>query len=124
MDTSQLEENIFSALISDSQLMELLPNSDCSIFHLKAPSVYPDYPIIVFSPISDVPILHGDNSENLRRITFRFHIISDNSSYPPIYNAVKRIMSDLGFSRVQSTPFLDEDNKFMLISDFKITIGV
>lgn len=124
METVQLEENIYSALTADENLMELLPNRESSIFHLKAPSVspsvYPNLPIIVYSPISDVPVLHGDNRETLHRVTIRIHIITGENDCSEIYSEVKRIMSDLGFTRLQATPFVDEYEKFMLIVDFKI----
>lgn len=122
METVQLEENIYSALTADENLMELLPNRESSIFHLKAPSVYPEFPIIVYSTISDVPVLHGDNLETLNRITIRIHIITGENDYSEIYSAVKRIMSELGFTRLQSTPFIDEDGFFMMITDFKIIL--
>ena len=86
-------------------------------------SEYPDYPILVYTPISDVPVLHGDNAENLHRVTIRIHIITGEVDYSEIYAAVKRLMTALGFTRVQATPFIDADGKRMLVVDFKIVIG-
>ena len=123
METAQLEEKVYRSLKEDETITGLLPNGDKSFFHLKAPSVYPNYPILVYSVISDVPVLHGDNLENLHRVTIRIHIISDENEYPPLYEAVRRVMSQLGFTRVQSTPFIDEYGNFMMIADFKILIG-
>lgn len=123
METVQLEENIYSALTADENLMELLPNRESSMFHLKAPSVYPDLPIIVYSPISDVPVLHGDNWETLHRVTVRLHIITGENDYSELYAEVKKVMAELGFTRLQSTPFIDEDGFFMMITDFKIILG-
>lgn len=123
METSQLEELIFSTLINDENLMELLFNRESSIFYLQAPSVYPNYPILVYSPISDVPVKHGDNFENAHRVTVRIHIIANVEVCPNIYSAIKRIMSELGFTRLQTTPFVDEGGKYMLIADFKIILG-
>ena len=123
MTTAQLEEKIYSALTADENIMELLPNRESSIFHLKAPSVYPDLPIIVYSPISDVPVVHGDNLENIHRVTIRIHIITGEIDYVELYAQVKRLMEELGLTRIQSTPFIDEDGKFMMITDWKIILG-
>lgn len=122
MTTAQLEETVYAALVNDNTIMGLLHNRESSIFHIRAPAVYPDYSILVYSVISDVPALHADNAENAHRITIRIHIITGKNDYAPIYAAVKRVMSDLDFIRVQSTPFLDEDGKFMMITDWKIIL--
>lgn len=121
METSELEEKIFSALKNDKKILELLPDGESSIFHLQAPSVVSDFPILVYSPISDVPILQGDNFEKLHRVTIRIHIIAD-GDYSEIYSEVKRIMTESGFTRVQSTPFI-EDGKKIMAADFKKIIG-
>ena len=117
METSRLEEMVYSALKNDTEIMGLLPKGESSIFHLQAPEVYPDYPVLVYSPIDDTPILHGDNIEQLHRITIRIHIIADD--YSALYLAVKRVMTGLNFVRLQSTSFI-EDGQKMLITDFKI----
>lgn len=122
METSELEEKIYTALASDTVLTGLLPNGESSIFHLQAPSTYPELPILVYSPISDVPILHGDNSEELHRVTIRIHIITGKNDYSELYFEVKRIMTEMEFTRVQSTPFID-DGKKMMIADFRKVIG-
>lgn len=122
MTTAQLEEKIYSAFVEDENLVGFLPNGTKSIFHIRTPSVKPDYPILVYSVLSDVPSLHGDNEENFHRVTMRIHIITGDGDYPQIYAKVKRIMTDLGFVRLQSTPFLDEDGTFMLVTDWKIIL--
>lgn len=121
METAQLEAEIYSALKNDTEIMGLLPNGESSIFHLQAPETYPEYPILVYSPISDVPVLHGDNAEKLHRVTIRIHIISGKNDYSELYCAVKRVMSDLGFTRVQATPLIKDGEK-MLVTDFKKVI--
>lgn len=123
MTTAQLEEQVYTTLKNDNEIKGFLPNGEESFFHIRAPSVYPDYPILVYSVISDVPVLHGDNFENLHRVTIRIHIIVDKEDYPPLYEAVKRVMYELGFTRIQTTPFIDENGKFMMIADFRIITG-
>ena len=111
---------MYKALIEDTALMELLSKDDNSIFHLQAPSVYPDYPILVYSVISDVPALHGDNLENLHEVTMRIHIIDGT---PQIYETVRSLIQDLGFTRQQTTQFI-EDGKTIQAVDFEIITGV
>ncbi len=123
MQTTELESTIYAAMTADENLMELLPNRESSIYHLQAPSVYPDLPIIVYSPISDVPVLHGDNSETLHRVTIRLHIVTGENDYSELYAVIKNLMAELGFTRVQSTPFRDEDGEFIMITDWKIILG-
>ncbi len=123
METCELEEMVYSALKNNSEMMELLPKGESSIFHFKAPSVYPDFPILVYGQISDVPTLHGDNREKLHRVTIRIHIITGEGDYAALYSAVKNIMGEMGFTRVQATPFIDQDGVRMMIADFKIVIG-
>lgn len=122
METAQLEEKIYAALIGDTELMGLLPKGNRSIFHLQAPAEYPDYPILVYTPISDVPVLSADDAENLHRVTVRVHIITGDADYSKIYAAVKRLMAGLEFTRVQARPLID-GGKRMLVVDFKIVIG-
>lgn len=123
METVQLEEKVYAALLADEILMDLLPNREQSIFHLQAPAgEYPREPCIVYTPISDVPVLAADNAEELHRVLMRIHIITEDGNYADIYKAIKRIMSELGFSRQQATPLADRGKK-MLAVDFKIIIG-
>ncbi len=123
METSELEATVYAGLIADEILMGLLPEGAESVFHLQAPSdEYPRTPIIVYSPISDVPVLHADNAEELHRVIIRIHIITVDGAYDEIYRAVKRVMSELGFTRVQATPIAGRGKK-MLAADFRIVIG-
>ena len=123
METYELEEQIFSALTADDRLIELLPNGAKSIFHYVAPSTL-KYPAIVYSPISDVPALSGDNRELAHRVTIRIHVItsarntkSDQEKFREVCGRVKIIMTSLGFTRRQTLPFV-EDGSAMLIFDF------
>ncbi len=123
METAELEEKLYSALINDTELMDLLPDREKSIFHLQAPSDdYPRNPIIVYTPISDVPVLATDDLETLHRVLIRIHIITVDGAYRGIYGAIRRIMCGLGFSRYQTTPITGRGKK-ILTADFKIIIG-
>lgn len=123
METTQLEELVYSALKNDSEIVELLSKGESSIFHLQAPAVNPDLPYLVYTTASDVPILHGDNSEKLHRVTLEIHIVTGDGDYSALYLAVKRVMTGLDFTRLQSTPFVGYDGTRMLITDFKKIIG-
>lgn len=123
METYELEEQIYSAFVANERLIELLANGAQSIFHYVAPAKY-KYPAIVYSPISDVPALAGDNREIAHRVTIRIHVITsakntfeEQQKFLEVCKLVKEIMTGLRFIRHQSTPmFLD--GKAMLIHDF------
>lgn len=125
METPELEKQVFTALISDAELMTLLPNGALSIFHYVMPSSLPDkYPAVVYSTISDVPALAGDNQELAHRVTIRIHVITrekntvtEQAKFLNACKAIKRIMTCLGFVRRQTTPFL-EDGRAILIYDY------
>ena len=125
METVDLEEEVRSALIGNADLMAVLPNGENGIYHYVAPSADPTrYPIIVYSPISDVPAIHGDNREIAHRVTIRIHIIAaqkrsrvDEYNFVMACRLIREIMQSLGFARRQTIPFLD-DGKVMRIFDF------
>ena len=123
METYELEEEIFSAFLADERLIEILPNGAKSIFHFVAPATL-KYPAIVYSPISDVPALSGDNREVAHRVTIRIHVITKKDctkaefeTFRETCGHVKKIMTDLEFVRRQTTPLVD-DGKTMLVFDF------
>ena len=125
METYELEKEIHAALISNAELMSVLPLSDKAIFHHVAPTVESKrYPIIVYSPISDVPALTGDNREIAHRVTIRIHVVAsqkrfdaDERNFMAACRLIKDIMTTLGYFRRQTTPFVD-DGKIMSILDF------
>lgn len=125
METYELEEEVYQNLASDTALMTILPNGAKSIYHLQAPTVDPArYPILVYAPISDVPALSADNVEIAHRVTIRIHVITlvsgsiaDYENFIECCKLVKKIMTGLNFSRVQSNLFVD-DGKKMMIFDF------
>ena len=125
METYELEEKIYNALTDDAELMALLPRGAESIYHYVAPSNLPDkYPLLVYSTISDVPALAGDNEEIAHRVTIRIHVITaerntvaEQEKFRQTCAAVKRIMKGLLFVRRQTTPYVEE-GKAMLIFDY------
>jgi pantothenate kinase len=123
METSEIEEMVYSALINNETIMELLPNGESSIYHLQAPENYPSYPTLVYAPISDVPILHADNKEKMHRVTIRIHIVTEDGQYWELYDEIKKVMAELDFIRVNTTPMIIKGEK-MLVIDFKKITGV
>lgn len=125
METYELEEEVRAALKGNADLMAVLPNGENAIYHHVAPTVAPtSYPIVVYSPISDVPILSGDNREMAHRVTFRIHVIASQKRFELEENKFKaacklilEIMTGIGFFRHQTTPFL-YDGKIMSVIDF------
>ena len=125
METYELENLVRAALIGNEELMSVLPLGERSIFHHVAPTIEQKrYPILVYSPISDVPVLAGDNSEIAHLVTIRIHVIAlqkrfevDEQNFIAACKLVKKIMTGLNFARRQTTPFID-DGKIMTILDF------
>ena len=125
METHELENEVYAALTGNVELLDVLPLREKAIYHYAAPSADPKrYPIIVYSTISDVPALAGDNREVAHRVTIRIHVIAalrrtetDKQNFIAACRLVKNIMEDLGFVRRQTTPFVD-DGKLMNIYDF------
>lgn len=123
METMELDTAVFAGLSGDSSLTALLPNGADSIFHLRAPSDnLSRYPAIVYSVISDVPALIGDDDEIAHRVTYRIHVITLDGQYGALYRHIHRVMAGLGFSRIQSQPYSEDDEKILLI-DYRIGVN-
>ena len=125
MKTSELEVQIKAALVGKENLLENLPLRERGIYHYIAPTVEPGrYPIIVYSPISDVPALSGDNQEIVHVVTIRIHVIAsqkrfdlEERNFLAACDLVEEVMTDLGFVRRQTTSQV-EDGKVMKVLDF------
>lgn len=125
METFELESAVRAALINNADLMAVLPNGENGIYHYVAPSADPTrYPIIVYSLISDVPAIHGDDREIAHRVTIRIHVIAaqkrfsvDERNFVMACRLIREIMQSLGFVRRQTIPFIGE-GKVMRIFDF------
>ena len=123
VETMELEAQVYSALTSDSALIALLAKGTKSIFHLQAPGDNNTrYPCLVYSPISDVPALVGDDIEVTHRVTIRIHVVTIDGQYNVIYRHINRIMQEMGFTRVQTTQYIDDGRK-VLITDYKIGVS-
>lgn len=122
METIALEDAVYTAMAGDMSLVALLPNGEESIFHLQAPSdTVTRYPVIVYSPISDVPALSADDFEAAHRVTIRLHILTRDGQYSAIQRHIHRILQGLGFVRVQTMPYR-EDGEIVLITDYRIGV--
>lgn len=125
METYELESIVRNALVSNTELMNALPLGSKAVYHHVAPTVEPKrYPIIVYSPISDVPHVSGDNRELAHRVTIRIHVIAsqkrfeaDENNFITACRLAREIMLGLGFVRQQTTPY-SEGGKIMRILDF------
>ena len=123
METVELEAQIYRALTEDAALMALLSDGSNSVFYLRAPGGEAGrYPILVYSPISDVPIFAADDVEAAHRVTFRIHIVTLDGQYGGIYRRVHHVMEGLGFTRTQTTPYVEGEEK-MLVVDYKIGVS-
>ena len=90
------------------------------VYHHYSPN-NKDFPNIIYSVISDVPGLHGDDKELNANITIRLYIITKDGVYYNIQKAINNIMVNLGWSRGQSTE-LTQDNFKVKTLDYKISI--
>ena len=107
----------YDALKSDKALTSKLAGRAKGIYHLHGPDAG-SYPVIVYSVLSDVPALHGDNAEIERRVTVRIHIMTKDGQYGAIYADVQRILLGLGFMRVQTNEIYD-DGLRILVADYR-----
>ena len=90
METAELETQVYSALSGDPFLTAMLAKGADSIFHLQAPGdTRARYPALVYAPVSDVPVLIGDDVELAHRVTIRLHIITLDGRYGDIYRCVQ-----------------------------------
>ena len=122
METAELEAQVYGALSGDSSLTAMLGKGADSIFHLQAPGdTRSRYPALVYAPVSDVPALAGDDMELAHRVTIRLHIITLDGRYGDIYRCVHRIMEGLGFARFQTTPYIDDGEKILIV-DYRIGV--
>lgn len=90
------------------------------VYHHYSPE-NKDFPNIIYSVISDVPALHGDNKELTSNITLRLYVITKDGNYYNIQKSINNIMINLGFSRGQAVE-TTQDNYKVKTLDYKISI--
>lgn len=94
------------------------------VYRIAAPAkVYDRCPYLVYSVVSNVPALSGDNVEHYARVTFRLHIVTADGAYKTLYQEVCTAMQELGFYRVQTNE-QREDKIFYAIVDFRIGVEI
>lgn len=122
METAELEAAVYGALTSDTTLTAMLADGADSVFHLQAPAdLESRYPALVYSTISDVPAIAGDDDEITHRVSMRIHIMTLNGDYAGPYRRVCADMASLGFSRYQAYSYI-EDGQIIMIADFRIGV--
>ena len=122
METEKVEEKIYSALKSDSELISKIAGIE-SIYHLQAPAhELTKYPCIVYSPISDVPFFHADNHILAHKLSIRIHIITLDGEYAEIAEDIHRIMTGLKAKRYQSIPYAENKEKILIV-DYRMLVN-
>ena len=99
---------------------ELKTQLKINVYHHYSPK-NKDFPNIIYSIISDVPALHGDDTELNANITIRLYLITKDGNYYGLQKSINNIMTNLGWSRGQSTE-LTQDNFKVKTLDYKISI--
>jgi len=123
METVEIETAVYTAMVENADFLAMLPKGAASVFHLQAPSDKRErYPIVVYSVLSDVPVISGDDVEITHAVTMRVHIVTNDGQYSDLYRAVNGIMTGQGFRRIQTTPYV-EDGKKILIADYRIGVN-
>lgn len=126
METTELEAEVYEALTNSEELMSMLPvDGDILIYHLFAPAGDKlRYPLLVYAPISDIPVDYGDDEEKFHRVTIRISIVTNDGEYAELNRIIREIMTQqLDFIRVNTVPTMDfEYQKVILNCDYQTII--
>ena len=126
METTELEAQVYNALINSEELMGMLPSGGgIPIYHhLAVAGDNQRYPILVYTVTNDVPVIYGDDGEEFHKVTIRISIVTNDGQYSELNRVIRRIMTqDLEFERVNTVPMADfEYGKVILNCDYKKTI--
>jgi hypothetical protein len=123
VETAALEDAVYATLTSDTTLTAMLADGADSVYHMQAPAdLKSRYPALVYSTISDVPAIAGDDEEITHRVSMRIHIMTLNGDYAGPYRRVCADMASLGFSRYQAYSYI-EDGQIIMIADFRIGVS-
>lgn len=123
METTELEANVYEALVTNEELMGMLPSGgDVPVYHHLAPAGDNQrYPILVYTPTSDTPVAFGDNLESSHKVRIRISIVTSDGQYSEINKLIREIMTqDLEFKRINTVPVADfEYKKIILNADYE-----
>ena len=108
---------VYQALVRSRELTQLLAHGKKGIYHGRSPDAG-TYPIIVYSVISDVPVLSADGAELERCITLRIHVLTKDGRFRELHRAVQNALLPLGFVRTQTQELVEKDI-FVEITDYK-----
>ncbi len=109
MLTITVEELAYKALSTNSNVLSLLANGVDSIFTGKAPDIK-NFPGLVISEISDIPIDYADNELITHQSTIRISImVKRGQSLKPIIKAVYNCMKVNEFYWSQSFDYEEDD---------------
>ncbi|EFR40355.1 hypothetical protein HMPREF9162_0117 [Selenomonas sp. oral taxon 137 str. F0430] len=111
---------VYQALSHSRDVTQLLAHGKKSIYHGRSPDAG-TYPIIVYSVISDVPVLSADGAELERCITLRIHVLTKDGRFREIHKAVQKALLPLGFVRAQTQEFFEKDI-FVEITDYRTAV--
>ena len=126
METTELEAQVYNALINSEELMGMVPSGGgIPIYHhLAVAGDNQRYPMLVYTVTNDVPVIYGDDGEEFHKVTIRISIVTNDGQYSELNKAIRRIMTqDLEFERVNTVPVADfEYSKVILNCDYNKTI--
>lgn len=117
-----VKEQVYQALVKSKKLTALLAHDRKGrcIYPMRSPDAG-NYPILVYSVISDVPALMADGEERERVVTVRIHILTKDGNFESILREVQRAMVGIGFVRAQATEFA-EGQLFIMAIDYRTGI--
>lgn len=124
MKTAELLTKVYSALSKDQKLTDNLAKGSQGIYHIQAPpGNEARIPYIVYSVVSDIPGICGDDYELGHYVTLRIHIVTGNTGgYWQLYEIINTIMVKLGFSRLQVNELKEDDGHALCVADYKIGV--
>lgn len=93
------------------------------VYHLQAPAGDSTrFPYLVYTMVSDVPGISGDDVELSHHATVRIHVVTKQGGYGVTLLKVYTAMSDLGFRRISTNEMKDSDGSIVCIADFRIGV--
>ena len=120
---SNVLSETMKALKADASLVKMLDSKtvEKGIYHLRLPSTYRK-PVVLVTILSNVPVLHADDTELLERVAMRVHVVTKDAKWGAIRKEVTKVMCGLGFRRTSENEVVDGD-MYALAIDFVTQIG-